>query len=843
MTGEGRCIMFNIMSNRDIIKKSAVWLAFLLPVVIMLSIFIVKGIYPFGDRSFLFSDMYHQYLPFFVEFIRKIRAGESLFYSYNVGMGSNFPALYGYYLASPFNWLGLLVPEKYLIEFMSYLVILRIGLCGLTSYIYLQKHFNIESPSALFFSSFYALSGFMAAYNYNVMWLDCVILLPLIMLGLEHLVKEGKCGLYCITLFLSILSNYYISIMICIFLVLYFLALCVTEKISVKTVLRFALYSVLAAGMAGAVLIPEVCAILATDFGDIEFPDKIKIYFSILDELKRHCISVSTERGLEHWPNIYCGAAVFMLIPMYVINSGISIRKRFVNLALAGIFLLSFSINIPDFIWHGFNYPDSLPARQSFIYIFLVIVISFEAYLKMDEVSEKHILYGYLSAAVFLIYSDATETGDDFEPGIILISLLFVTIYAVLLYIKRTHGKASVNLILAMITLIVTVTELSTNTINTSVGTVSRSAYIDDLEDYEKLNEYAKEHSDSPIYRIEKFSKKTKNDGTLAGYPSASVFSSTMNSTVMDMYKRLGMRYSKVFYAYDGATPLVAGLLNVDWMFGEISDSTYEGDSLYEKSLYYEEEQSGDIVLYHADYTLPFGYVAPIGYDMPEELTGVRLQNQMTEDLGIEGTLLENVDKDKKQTDDSLCITADKDGNYFAMITSSGTKKVKLVYNDREDIKLSDLKNDSIINLGYLSKGDKVYIENADEEDETPKVFADIYVLNENVLEKAFEMLGNTHMENVTSDTTHIKGTLNLENEGRLILSVPYEKGWTITVNGTETEPELFADCLIALDLQPGQYEISMNYVPYGTYAGIIVSIVSAIIFTLTQILRSKIMK
>src|SRR5699024_4710170 len=83
---------------------------------------------------------------------------------------------------------------------------------------------------AAFFGIFYALSGYMAAYSWNIMWLDCLLLFPLIVLGLERLVREKKCFLYCITLGLSILSNYYISIMICIFMVLYFMALLILEK-------------------------------------------------------------------------------------------------------------------------------------------------------------------------------------------------------------------------------------------------------------------------------------------------------------------------------------------------------------------------------------------------------------------------------------------------------------------------------------------------------------------------------------------------------------------------------------------------------------------------------------
>lgn len=235
-------------------KKKMYLFAFLTPTVIMLVLFVIRGIYPFGDRSFLFADMYHQYMPFFSELLHKVRGGESLNFSFNVGIGSNFLALFVYYLASPFHIFSLLVPENFLIEFMSYLIVLKIGLAGLTFYIYLQEHFRISGRgdegdeaggartapgsrlAAALFSCFYALSGFMAAYNYNIMWVDCVVLLPLIILGLEKLVKEGRCELYCVTLALSIFTNYYISIMICIFLVLYFLFLLVTEQKRLRSI-------------------------------------------------------------------------------------------------------------------------------------------------------------------------------------------------------------------------------------------------------------------------------------------------------------------------------------------------------------------------------------------------------------------------------------------------------------------------------------------------------------------------------------------------------------------------------------------------------------------------------
>ena len=146
------------MKNKKKITFNKLYLfAFLISTVIMLVIFAIREIYPFGDRSFLHIDMYHQYFPFLVEFYHKLKNGESLFYSWNTGIGSNFLALYVYYLASPTNWLAIFCPEGHLMEFITYMVVLKTGLCGMTFAVYLRKHFHTETYAILFFSTFYAI--------------------------------------------------------------------------------------------------------------------------------------------------------------------------------------------------------------------------------------------------------------------------------------------------------------------------------------------------------------------------------------------------------------------------------------------------------------------------------------------------------------------------------------------------------------------------------------------------------------------------------------------------------------------------------------------------------------
>ena len=809
-------------------KKLFLCLAFALPAATMLVLFAVNKIYPFGGRTFLSADLYHQYMPFFSELLHKVRAGESLGFSFNVGIGSNFLALYGYYLASPLHILALMVPEAYLAEFISYLVVVKIGLCGLSCCIYFREHFGTSGYLAMLCSLFYAMSGFMAAYNYNIMWLDCVILLPLIILGLERLVKEGRCGLYCVTLALSIFTNFYLSIMICIFLVLYFVLLFVAEKRSLKIIGNFALFSLLAGGMAAVLLIPEIMALIQTDFGDMDFPETVESYFSVLDMLARHLFCVSTERGLDHWPNIYCGSAVLMLVPMYVLDRGISLREKFCRMALAGFLLLSFGTNLLDFLWHGMNYPDSLPARQSFLYIFLILGMCCDVCSRIKKIDPQLILYGFLAVVGFALFCEKFVEHEDFYFGVEVLTLALVSVYAVLLYLYRTRESLRWRTVIKVLAVAVAVAELGSNMGDTSIWNTDRQGYLGQQADYRALYESTREREES-LYRLEKFSRKTKNDGTLAGYPTASVFSSTMNSYVMDLYERLGMRHSKVYYSFDGATVFTSALLNVKYMFGD--------SALYENDLYSLEEKSNDVFLYRCNAALPFGYVAPEGFDVPDgyENQGLKLQNNMVRKLGIMGNLFSKVSG--RKVGDTVSFTALSPGIYYGILTASGTGKVKYVGGATELEIFEELRMGSILYLGYLEEGQTVMLTNGDEEDTTPNISLDVYRMDENVLEGVLESLSRQHMENVSWESSRISGELSLEQGGRLILSVPYEDGWRVLINGEEAERTTFGGCLMAFDLEPGEYYIEMQYTPAGLWTGVLVSVVSISLFIWVMLL------
>ena len=232
--------------------------------------------------------------------------------------------------------------------------------------------------------------------------------------------------------------------------------------------------------------------------------------------------------------------------------------------------------------------------------------------------------------------------------------------------------------------------------------------------------------------------------------------------------------------------------------------------------------------------------MAPAGFDLPDGYAnnGIALQNQMVRKLDIREKLFEEAESSKEDGD--VVFTAGEPGIYYAMVTASGTSHVTAVGVETDTADYKDLKTGSILYLGYLDQGRKVTLTNGDENDDTPAVSLAVYHMNESVLEETLEVLSGQHLEQVEYSSDRIYGQIVLEEAGRLILSVPLEAGWRIRVNGEETEAVPFGGCLVAFDLEPGEYTIEMHYVPQGREAGIAVTAAGVLLFAMVMALQRR---
>ena len=256
--------------------------AALIPAVLFYIIYLARGLYPFGDGTVLVLDLNGQYVSFYEGLHNILRGDADLLYSFSRNLGGEFLGIYDYYVASPFAMLLALFPERFMLEALLLLFMLKAALCGLFMGLYLHKR-SAGEPNRLAvitFSVMYAMCSYCVVQQHNSMWIDAVLWLPMLALGIESLIKYGKFRLYVFALAIIIHSNFYIGYMAVIFTLAYCFYFYFAHNRNnennplgeknhfIKSVARVAAWSVLAVGIAALAILS---ARYALSFGKDEF--------------------------------------------------------------------------------------------------------------------------------------------------------------------------------------------------------------------------------------------------------------------------------------------------------------------------------------------------------------------------------------------------------------------------------------------------------------------------------------------------------------------------------------------------------------------------------------------
>ncbi|MCF0141843.1 MAG: YfhO family protein [Parasporobacterium sp.] len=807
-------------------------LAFVIPIVILLVIFVIRDLYPLGDSMYLRSDCYHQYAPFLKLFRRCLVEGSPLTYTWDIGLGTNLSSTYAYYLASPLNWFAVLFPENIIPEVMEGLIIIKTGLAGATTCWYLQRRFNSKSFIATAGGICFAMSSYMVAFSWNVMWVDCLVLLPLILYGVEQLVKKGRGTMYTVTLAIAILSNYYIAIMICIFLVLYFVYLLICERDGAKkinvwlTIWRFAYRSLLAGMIAAITVVPAIMALSSTASGNFNFPSTLTVYFNLLEMIYHGYAYVEPTVLSGYIPNIYCLAGMFMLVPLYWLNTNISFKQRIGKTVLMLILFFSFALNIPTYIWHGFHFPNSLSSRESFLYIFLIICMAVQA---MERIKEHRyaLILGAYAAAIILGFGLSVLFPDTLNEIELLMNALFLTL--IMLWAVFTKQGKLPKTLLTVCLLIVVVAELGLNAEDKAFNTSSRSYYVDDNQDIDNL---LNSINDADFYRVEKEDHRTKNDGTWSDYRSASVFSSTVTKGITDFYGDMGMESSTNSCSYYGATPVMSAILGVRY---EITKD--ESNDRLQTFV----SQSGDLKLYRSKYSLSPAFTvnpditAEVNMDVKDPF---EVQNDFLEAACDAADVFS---KSANVSGETINFTVGETGRLFVYITSKPEKmhvKVERSSINIIDKTYTDMKHPRILDLGDVQSGDNITI--TSEDDEVTSLTGKWSLMSYSAYESAMKNLESRQMELTYFDDTTVSGKVIADRDCCLFTSIPYDKGWTVKVDGEKAEIRSYYDAFILLDLDAGEHVIEFQYRAPGLLIGIIISLAGLIILLLLIMADNK---
>lgn len=559
-------------------KQWPLLLAFAAPFLIMSTIHAFKGVYPFGNETVLTIDLGQQYVDF-LTFYRKtlLENPTTFFYSFSKAIGGDMVGLWAYYLASPFNLIFLLFPQSQVALGVTVVTMLKYGLAGWSFAYLLKKEFGGEGFSLVAFSTSYALMGYTIVNQFNIMWLDGVIFLPLIVLGLERLIKTQKGTFYTVLLAICLMSNYYIGYMICLFLVLYFIFRCISigfPNISnrkdnvlsgVKTTLLFAWQSLLAGGISAILLLPTLHSLMVGKASytklelnweaDYFFPEMVSKFF---------VGAFNFEQMPSGYPNLFIGSLALLCCCLYFFNREFPLRERISAFVLLIFFVFSMNVDAMNKIWHAMQYPNWYPYRFSFVVSFFLLILAFRSFTHLKGVNPLATFFTMSMASGIGLYVYNKEF-DFLTPIQIIITLLFTFLVLFLLILKPQHYKW-----LGFVLFLVTSLEM---TVNASIS-LSRLSYVnqDTFSVYQQSQQQVIdwiEDYDDDLYRFEKTFVRTKNDSFQAGFNGITHFSSTFESAVPDLFGRLGNPVGGGFLTYSNGTLLTDALFGVKYYASE----------------------------------------------------------------------------------------------------------------------------------------------------------------------------------------------------------------------------------------------------------------------------------
>ena len=235
---------------------------FLLGLFVAAAAFLPYVIYDKG-YFFFYGDFNVQQIPFYQLAHQAVREG-NIWWSWKTDLGANFIGSYSFYLFfSPFFWLTLPFPTSFVPHLMAPLLVLKSACAAVTAYWYLRR-FVRDGDWAVFGSLLYAFSGF-AVYNiFFNHFHEAIVFFPLLLIGLEKAMTENRHGLFALAVAINAVVNYWFFIGEAVFLVFYFCCRLASPqwRLTVKRFFGLAAETLLGMGLAMFAFLPSVLAIM-----------------------------------------------------------------------------------------------------------------------------------------------------------------------------------------------------------------------------------------------------------------------------------------------------------------------------------------------------------------------------------------------------------------------------------------------------------------------------------------------------------------------------------------------------------------------------------------------------
>ena len=848
---------------KSVKKYYPLFLPPLLTLAVMLFVFKNYNMYPFGQGSIAWCDMNQQGIPLLMNFKDMLSGKDNLFFSMNNAGGMSFWGVFCFFLSNPFSLLSVFVPKEEIIYFVNIMVILKLTLCSFTAAIYFRcckKPANGAITVSL--SLMYALCGYGMLFYQNIMWLDVMYLFPVLMIGLEKLTKERKSVVFIISLSVITIMNFYLCYMVVVFILLYMTVWFIGERQSEyrrEVCIKFLSGSVLAAMMTAVIWLPSLIQVMSSG------------------RLSSVSGTINSASFLSHYetvlPLLFCTSFIFVVLLMQLLSRERKTKEHRRNLLLFLLTLIPFFIEPVNIIWHTGNYM-SFPARYGFITIFIGLICCADLLTDSGENnSEKKLkiqyiliplsfalIYGYYFISQKMIDKDfetltkytATLWGKkESLDGVARLFVISVLCYLIilLLYRKRLIMKRVFAIMLVTLCCVEGMNSIRLYMVSPAENNPKRTT------DFASLSEMSDKIQDDDFYRVKTDFKSADYNMTGAlGYPSVSHYTSLTDHDFMVMQRLIG--YSTVWMksGSTGGTELTNALYCIKYNIteGKATDYTVYTNGRY--SINSISPYLGLGILCSSDFSG--------GADISDGMTRAEIQQYLFENIfDTSKKLITEYDYDKKK---STGISFSN--NKYQL---SGSAKVKYdidvsgrqsLYADCYDRFSNSLSEDYFEGLCVKVNGRTIKSKYPESdangllklgEFENEKITVEI-TANKKIscysfgvfgldLDMLSEAIDNTSCADLRYNGSKIMGNVRTDSNKTCLLSIPYNDGLVVKVNGNKVPVKKVLSDLTAFELPAGENRIEIYLIPKGIIAGIIITAIGIVLLGVYIRFRRKI--
>lgn len=880
--------------------------AFIIPVVLNYIIYLAMEIHPFGNGSVLVLDLNGQYVYFYEALRNAVYGQMSMIYSFCRALGGEFMGIYAYYVASPFSYLVALFPQERILDALLIIFLMKTGIAGFNFGFYLHRTSKkINKLSIITFSILYSLTTYAVIHQHNSMWIDAMMWLPLLTLSIEELIKNFKYKRFVILLALTMMSNFYIGYMVCIYVAAYFFYYYFSRNEKWlnnphkephhfrRSFLRIAGASALGIGISMVVV---ATAYYSLQFGKNTFSTPNftpSLRFDFMDFLTKFLPGSYDTVRPEGLPFVYCGVITLLLLPVYFLSKKFSSREKALSAAFIMFFVMSFFISTFDLIWHGFQKPNWLNYRYSFMLCFFLIVLAYRGYEEIQHaktgtivttgslwllficVAQKFEFHSYVERIDGTIQFD--QPLKDIET-VWFSAICFIAFMIILCMAIKSRSKQTISLIVCIFVCL----EVFCNGICSCVEFgddviySSYSSYNDFISAIRPVTDELLEE-DAGFYRFEKNAHRKYCDNMALRIRGLTNSTSTLNRSTITFLHQLGYASKSHWSKYLGGTPVNDSLLGIKYVLANEKNSqtlyyenaggsvTTYGNTEY---TYYRNPYALSIAYGASDALLDFDlsdgynpfvrlnglYGAILGDDeAPEIFKAISFGSDGIETTNCDVSTIAGHYKYAPQSSSTDCIvsytiTAAEDGEIFFYLPSEYPREVSIRVNGKKPSDSDTFyggESDRIVSLGTFEKGDTVKLSMTLKGDVLyVKQNVDMfYYIDMDVFEGAISRIAETQM--TVSDgwtDSYLPGTLTTTKDSQLIMTtLAYDSGWKVTVDGKRVDTVEALDGVVAFTVDTaGEHEIVMKYRPTALTLGLTITVLSIILFALIMIFEKQ---